>query len=372
MVHSSESRETRAPVRYAVIGAGWIAQAAVLPSFANAKNAQLVALISGDPDKRIALAERHQIPFAAGYDDFEQVLETARVDAVYIALPNTMHRSFTERAARAGVHVLCEKPMATTEPDCEAMIETTRRAGRKLMIAYRLHFDPANLLAVQTASSGALGDLRYFESSCSQITDEGIRLDPHLGGGALFDAGIYCLNAARYLFRDEPIEVLGMHAEPDVRFEAVDETMSALLRFPGGRLASFTCSLGAAKVSSYRLVGTRGELVAEPAYGFEAPIALTTTIDGRSQRETFPLGDQFAPEIEYFASCIREDREPEPSGEEGLADVRVLTAIKEAAATGVAIRLQPFKRSARPTVQQGMRRPPVARQTLVHAASASK
>lgn len=194
-------------IRYAVVGLGHIAQIAVLPAFAHAKNSELVALITGDPKKAKKLADNYAVP-AFHYDDFEQAVEEQKIEAIYIALPNTQHRPFTERAARVGVHVLCEKPMATTEKDCRAMIAACDNAKVHLMIAYRLHFAPAHLQAIALARAGKLGDLRFFSSIFGmQVKSDNIRTDPKDGGGPLRDLGVYCINAARYLFDDEPIEV---------------------------------------------------------------------------------------------------------------------------------------------------------------------
>ncbi|MDB4996196.1 MAG: Gfo/Idh/MocA family oxidoreductase, partial [Myxococcaceae bacterium] len=194
-------------VRYAVVGLGNIAQVAVLPAFAHAKeNSELVGLVSSDAEKLSVLAKRHDVEHTGSYDDLERVLAEAKVDAVYVTVPNALHRTMTERAARAGVHVLCEKPMAVTEEDCDAMIDVTREHRVKLMIAYRLHFDPANLRAIERVRAGKIGDPRIFSSVfCHQVRENDIRTHAELGGGALFDLGIYCLNAARYIFQDEPI-----------------------------------------------------------------------------------------------------------------------------------------------------------------------
>src|SRR5688572_25062372 len=223
------------PVRYAVVGLGHIAQVAMLPAFAHARrNSKLVALVSDDARKRRELARRYRVAATYSYDEFEECLE--QVDAVYIALPNSMHAAFTIRAARAGVHVLCEKPMALTDTECHQMIDAARHGGVRLMIAYRLHFERTNLEAVEIARSGKLGELRYFHSSFSmQVTDtDNIRPKRPLGGGPLWDIGVYCINAARCLFQDEPTDVLGeIVPRNEPRFTEVEEMASGLLRFPG-------------------------------------------------------------------------------------------------------------------------------------------
>src|SRR5881394_3559985 len=256
-------------IRYAVVGLGHIAQTAVLPAFKHAENSELAAVVTGNRKKDRKLSERYRIK-AYTYDDLEAALEKEQVDAVYIATPNILHREHTERAAQAGVHVLCEKPMATTQDDCEAMMRAATQNNVKLMIAYRLHFNDANLHAVKVAKSGDLGELRYFGSLFGlQVKEGNIRTRKDLGGGTLFDIGVYCINAARYLFRDEPIEVVAMSGHSGAkRVEDIDETTGALLRFPEGRIASFITSFNAGDVASYRIVGTEGNALVEPAYEY--------------------------------------------------------------------------------------------------------
>ena len=308
-------------VRYAVVGLGYIAQIAVLPAFARAKNSKLVALVSDDPTKLKKLSQKYKVPTTYFYEQYAECLESGNIDAVYIALPNSMHRDYTIAACRAGVHVLCEKPLAVTEADCEQMIEAAAEHRVKLMVAYRLHFEQANLKAVEIAQSGRLGELRSFHSVFTmQVKDGDIRLKKDLGGGTLYDIGIYCINAARYIFRAEPIEVAAFSANNgDKRFSEVDEMMSAILRFPDDRLASFTSSFGAADISSYRVVGTEGHLRVDPAYEFATALEHHLTIKGRTRERKFERRDQFGPELVTFSDCILDDRDPEPSGDEGLA-----------------------------------------------------
>ena len=250
--------------------------------------------------------------------------------------------------------------MATSVEDCDAMIEACDEADVKLMVAYRLHFEPANLHAIELARSGRLGELRFFSSVFGQQVREGdIRTRRDAGGGALFDMGVYCINAARYLFRDEPSEVFGWQSdEGDPRFDGVDASTIALVRFPGDRVAQLTCSQASADVDAYRLVGTQGDLRVEPAYSYLDELVHHLTLGGQATEQRFPTLDQFAPELLHFAKCIDEGVDPEPSGEEGLADVRVMQAIVESARIGRAVELPPFERARRPDVELEMRKPP--------------
>src|SRR5438874_12009285 len=200
-------------VRYAVVGLGHIAQVAVLPAFRNASNSELVAVVSGESKKREKLAKKYHLEHVYSYDQYERAL--SQVDAVYLAMPNHLHREYAVRAAQAHVHVLCEKPMAVTEEDCHAMIDAAKDGGVKLMVAYRLHFEAGNLEAIRLGESGKLGNLRIFTSEfAQQVAEDNLRVSESSsrGGGPLYDMGVYCINAARYLFRAEPIEVFAASA----------------------------------------------------------------------------------------------------------------------------------------------------------------
>jgi len=367
----SRTPHPRRKIGYAVVGLGHIAQTQVLPAFEHAsRNSRLVGLVSGDAGKAARIAKRHDVSNGWSYDEFDECLSSEEVEAVYLAVPNTLHADLAIRAARAGVHVLVEKPMAASERECEEMIRAAEDAGVKLMVAYRLHFEEANMRAVELARSGKLGELRYFTSSFSyQVKPGNIRVRKTTGGGPLWDIGIYCLNAARYLFQAEPSEVFAFSVQPagSDRFREVEEAMSVVLRFPEDRLATFTCSFGATSVSSFQLVGTRGELKVEHAYGYSGERVHILTVDGRTTERTFPAGDQFAPELIYFSDCVIEDHEPEPSGQEGLADVRVIRALYRSASTGKPVKLEPFDRRQRPDLSQVIRRPPISEPKTVHA-----
>ena len=362
-------------VRYAVVGLGHIAQVAVLPAFAHAKNnSELAALVSDTPEKLRKLSRKYRVPKTYSYERFADCLESGEVDAVYIALPNNMHRDYAVAAARAGVPVLCEKPMALTEKECREMIDAAADHRVQLMIAYRLHFEKSNLEAIETVRSGKIGEPRIFDSVFTmQVEDEdNIRLKKAAGGGPLWDIGVYCINAARYVFRDEPEEVVAFSATgDDPRFEEVDEMTSAVLRFPGERLASFTCSFGANATGTFRVVGTKGEVRLDSAYDYAEPHRMTVRVGQKCREREFPQRDQFAAELLYFSDCVLARKRPEPSGKEGLADVRIVRALLESARSRRAVRLGDFERRARPTAKQEIHRPPVEEPDLIGVESAS-
>lgn len=362
-------------VRYAVVGLGWIAQEVILPGFKGAKHSELTALVTDDPEKAKELGEKYAIPKVADYDGYESLLRSGSIDAVYIALPNNLHKDFTARAANAGIHVLCEKPMADTVAECQEMIAVCEKNNVKLMIAYRLHFEPANLDAIEHVQGGDLGEARIFSSVFSQQTPEGnIRLKKALGGGPLMDMGVYPLNAARYLFRAEPEEVTGIGANGgDPRFREVHEMATAVLRFPGDRLGVFTCSMGAAVADSYQVVGTEGALQLKPGFDYHEKKTLTVTIGGKEKETTYGTTDQFGGETDYFSLCILENRDPEPSGYEGMADIRIVEALLKSMRSGQPVKLEPYdKRGSWPGEDQKMKKPAVKpEKDLVNAASAS-
>lgn len=362
---------TSIKIRYAVIGQGYISQIAVLPAFEHAsKNSELVALISDDPVKLKKLSQTYKVARTGTYDDYDALLASGEIDAVYIALPNNMHCDYTVRAARAGIHVLCEKPMAVTDAECKKMIETCDKHRVKLMIAYRLHFEKANLSAVDVVQSGKIGEPRLFNSLFTmQVRDEdNIRLQKQMGGGPLYDIGIYCLNAARYVFRTDPVEVFALTASNDQkRFGEVEEMASVVMRFPEERLATFSCSFGAADTSAYEVVGAKGHLRVDPAYEMAGDLKYTLTVKGRTSERTFPKRDQFAPELIYFSDCILKDRAPEPSGREGRIDVQIINALHKSAQTGRPVRIKALAQDARPSMKQALRRAAVEKPELVNA-----
>lgn len=371
MARGAARASERRSIGYAVVGLGYIAQAAVLPAFAHAReNSRLVALVSGDATKREALGARHGVP-AFRYEDLDEVLAREDVDAVYLTLPNTMHAECAIRAARAGVHVLTEKPMATSEQACLRMIEAAEESAVKLMVAYRLHFEPANLEVIEIVRSGRIGEPRFFTSEFSyQVKPGNIRTQAELGGGALWDLGPHCINAARNLFRAEPLEVMAFQADArDDRFQGVPEGWSVLLRFPDERLAAFTCSFGAAPTDSYRLVGSKGAVRLEPAYEYVGQLVRHLTVGSRTTLKRYGPSDQFAPELVELSRCVLEDREPEPNGWEGLADVRIVEAALRSAREHAAVGVQPVERRLRPEPSQVQRRPPVQDQEPVRADS---
>ncbi len=367
------TRAQRGPkrIRYAVVGLGHISQVALLPAMAKAKaNSELAALVSGDRTKLRQLGRKYRVETLVDYDGFDALMASGDIDAVYIGLPNHLHRQYVIRAARAGVHVLSEKPLGLDARECRDMIRACEDNGVRLMVAYRLHFAPSNLRAIEEIRSGALGQVRIFDSVFSmQVRAGNIRLDAfRKGGGTLYDIGIYCINAARYLFRAEPEQAMAFRANNGQRrFRKADEMTGGLLRFPGDGLATFVSSFGAADVSRYEVVGSKGKLILEQAYGYSKPSRLTVTTERGTRVHDFEASDQFAPELLHFSECILKGRVPGPAGEEGLADALVIDALHRSAESGRPVRLASFERTRRPTGAQARRKPRSSKPRAVRA-----
>lgn len=345
-------------VRYAVVGLGHIAQKAVLPAFKHPRiNSELTALVSGTPRKLSQLSKMYRVKHRYSYNQYLACLDSGLIDAVYIALPNHLHQRYATEALRRGIHVLCEKPLALTATECRSIIRAADQGGGKLMVAYRLHFDPANLHIASLARSGKLGAPRMFHSIFSQQVRAGdTRLKAKVGGGPLHDIGIYCINAARYLFQAEPSEVMALGvASKDRRFRQVDEMVGALLRFPGDRLASFVCSFGASDRADFDIVGTKGSVRLESAYEYSVGMKAVTRIDGSTKTTHYPVHDQFAPQLRYFSRCILHKANPEPSGHEGLIDVAIIEALQRSARTGRSVEMNIPLKKTRPSLRQAKR-----------------
>jgi glucose-fructose oxidoreductase len=357
-----------------VIGLGHFAQHAILPAFRHLDDVELTALASGSPRKREELGARYEVEHTTSYEDLPNLLACGALDAAYIALPPDLHAEHAMQCAKHGVHVLCETPMAPTEAACRAMILACEAAKVRLMVAYRLHFEAANLTAIQLAQGGALGEPRIFSSVASlQVRELNSRTQARPGAGPLYDRGLFCINAARYLFRDEPRQVqatiIGSGGDP--RFAHVPEAVSAILRFPDDRTATFTASFGAHACTRYDVVCTDGVFSLDDAFDYGADLRLQIANGTRPRARTFHRRDQIAAEIEYFVRCVKDGVDPEPSGYEGLADVRIIEAILKAAETGAPVAIEPIERPRRPDLDQEIRVAPHGPPRLVEVESAT-
>lgn len=338
-------------VGIAVVGLGRIAIDEMLPAFQRSKHAKVVALVTGDREKGLKVARQYNIPESAvlDYKDYDKLAQMPDVKSVYIALPNNMHLEYTVRAARAGKHVLCEKPMANSAAECRQMIDACRKAGRQLMIAYRSQYEALDRTLVNMIREKKLGALKEFNSVNSQNMGDPQhwRLKKALaGGGALPDIGIYCINAARFLSGEEPTEVFGsIWSTPgDARFREVEESCQFVLRFPSGFSATCSTSYSAHKSQMFRLNGFEAWADMDPAYAYHGnKLRITRVVDGKDLTTEIPAGktNQFTLMIDHFASCIQQNRDVHTPGEEGLQDQRIMDAIYESARSGRVVKLKP-------------------------------
>ncbi len=366
----------RGPLRFALIGAGHIAQSAVIPAFAAIpRRARLVGILSDDPLKRERLGAREGVA-TWGEDQLSDALANGAFDALYIATPNHRHLAQATAALRAGVHVLLEKPMTVTLAEATRLARVAASASARLMVAYRLHCDPLYVEAIRRVRDGAIGEPRIFSASFTMQVEAGnVRTRKQAGGGPVPDLGIYCINAARAAFGAEPVAV---RAEAvggrDGRSREVPETTCAILRFPGDRLATFTCSFGAAASSWFEVVGTAGRLRLDGAFDESGKMELITDREGRRRRRQGVIGDQFAAEIAYFVDRVRDGRTLEPGVVEGLRDLRVIEAIQRAGTGRRTISLPVVKPLPGPRRRMTRRVRPAARskRRLVDARSPSR
>jgi predicted dehydrogenase len=337
-------------VRYAVVGLGDIAQEAMMPGVDHTGNSEITALVSGNLDKARRVGEKYGVADIYTYEQFDQMLSSGKVDAIYLATPNWRHAEFAIPALKAGIHVLVEKPLEISAGQCKAIEEAVQASTAKLMVAYRLHFEPGTLSTIERIRSGELGKVILFTSTFVQKVDpENHRARNGIEAGPVLDMGPYPINAARYVFEDEPTEVVSAIGvrHPEAGLGDFDDTVAVTLRFPGNRLAQFVVSYAANALESYYAVGTKGSIAMQPAYTYGKSLEQNVTIGQDETSTSFRNTDHFGGEMKYFSDCILNDTHPEPDVEEGYADVRVLEGIVEALRTRASVQLEPFARTSR-------------------------
>ncbi|WP_167291125.1 Gfo/Idh/MocA family protein [Hymenobacter busanensis] len=334
---------------WAIVGLGKFATEQIMPNFKDCQHSKLVALVSGSPDKAKKLAREYGIEEKNlyNYQNFDTIRDNPAVDIVYIILPNALHAEYTVRAAQAGKHVLCEKPMATSEEDCQKMIDASKKAGKKLMIAYRCQYEPFNLNAIERIKKGELGKLKVITADhgrpvkpTEDKADTWRVVKKLAGGGSLMDIGIYSLNATRYLTGEEPVEITAQeHSDKsDPRFKEVEDTIVFTLRFPSGVLATCTSSYSYQEVKRGRAFGDKGWLDLDPLSDYNKHTMKIGTEEGK-QEPQLKEGNQFAAEVDHMSECVMQNKTPRTPGEEGQRDVRYIMAIYEAAKKGKAVKV---------------------------------
>lgn len=342
------SQSVTAPVkktRYAAVGLGLISVQHFMPACRQSAMSEITGLVSGHPDKAKRLAAEYNIPESSiyTYENYDEMRNNPNIDAVYIGLPNGMHAEYTIRAAKAGKHVLCEKPMANTVEEAEAMIAACKKADRKLMIAYRCQLQPSILKARDLVQSGALGKIEGAQGSFGFNSSPGVwRLNRKLaGGGPLMDVGIYPLNTTRFILGEEPADIKANSSviDHDGRFDEVEENLAWTMKFTSGAVASYNTTYGAQMPGFLRIFGSKGTLTLEPAFSYEGT-HLAAHINGATRGEQGTTIDEpirekdpidFVREADYFAHCVQDNLPVGPSGEEGLRDTKIMMDIYRSA-----------------------------------------
>ncbi len=332
----------------AVVGLGHLALEQILPGFGQAKSVRVTALVSGHREKALAVAAQHGVPDANIYDyvSFDRIKDNPAIDFVYVVLPNAMHEEFVTRAARAGKHVLCEKPMAATTAEAERMIKACADARVKLMIAYRMQYEATQRATIALARGGDIGELRLIQAINGQndVPGQWRQVKAIAGGGSLPDVGIYCYNAFRYITGEEPVEVTGVITQPkdDPRFREVEDIADFTLRFPSGVVGVGTSAYSIHETRTMKVIGSKGWIGLDNAFAYNNLTMMisrkTGEVNGIDHRQ-YPPKNQFATEMDHFADAIRADKVPHTPGEEGLADMRIKDAIYQAAAGGSPVKL---------------------------------
>jgi predicted dehydrogenase len=355
-------------VRYAVVGVGWISQAAFLPGVEHTGNSEVVALVTGHEEKAAKVGEKYGIQDVRTYEEFDTLLTSGSIDAVYLATPNHEHVELAVKTLDAGIHLLLEKPMAVSVEECERIIAASERSGAKLMVAYRLHHEPGTLAAIERVRAGEIGAIRFFNSSFSQqVSAANHRARDGYWGGPVPDMGPYPINAVRNLFGAEPIEVYATGFCTDPQRFTMEDTVAVTLKFPSERIAAFVLSYSGDAVDDYRIVGSKGSIFSEPAYQVGVAIEQQIRHGESKSNKSYAKTDHFGGELKYFSDCIVNGENPEADGEEGMLDVRVLVAAEESLRTNRPVPLTPYHRKRRPMKSQEEKLSAVSEPELVEA-----
>ena len=336
-------------VGYAVVGLGHLTLNQILPALGLSEKSKLVALVSGSPEKMKRVAEQYGITPANcySYETYDTLRDNKEVDVIYIVLPNGMHAEYTIRGAQAGKHILCEKPMANSAKECQAMIDACNKAGKKLMIAYRIQYEPHNRMVREMVQQGQFGKVKSILANNGQNSDnpDHWRFKKLLaGGGCLPDVGLYCLNTIRFVLGEEPTEVTAyLHSTPgDPRFTEVEEQVNWLMKFPSGVQASCATSYGHHDDKQYKILAETGWIKMDPAFPYKGLKLATSQAQGKEVLNIeHEIGDvdHFKTEMDHMSACVLENKNPYTPGEEGLQDQKIMEAIYQSAREGKPVKL---------------------------------
>ncbi len=330
-------------LRVAIMGLGGYGTR-VAEDMRDCRKAKLAGVVSGTPAKIKDWQHKYSIPEknCYNYQTFEQLKDNPDIDAVYITTPNALHHDQVIRVARTGKHVICEKPMALNAKEGQEMIDACKKAGVKLLVGYRMHFEPKTLEVIRMRKAGEFGKVMFFQGQCGfNIGDpKQWRLNKQLaGGGSLMDIGIYAINGARYMIGEDPVWVTAQETktQPDRFTEGVDETIQFQLGFPGGAVASCLSTYTMNNLDRFFLTGEKGFAEMQPSTGY-GPIKGRTHKGELTQPHTVHQTVQ----MEEMADILLSDKSPvvPVDGEEGLKDLKIIDAIYLAAKTGKKVTLR--------------------------------
>ena len=326
---------------FALVGLGSLSTNQIAPALQKTKHARLVAVVTGTPAKAAAWKAKYDIPDRSiyNYETMGRMADNPDIDVVYVVTPNSLHAEHTIKAAKAGKHVLCEKPMEVSSAKCQSMIAAVKAAGRQLAIGYRCRFEAHHKEVERIARERELGDVRIIESGFGFAIGDPTqwRLKRSLaGGGPLMDVGIYSLQSAEMIAGQYPIAVSAMESKTDpVKFKDVEETMTFELKFASGISAYCTTTYKVNGINRTTAFAERGSFGVTPAFNYDGIKGWRSD----SKPLSFDAPDQFATEIDDFANCILTGKPTSVPGEMGLRDIRTMMAIYEAARTGRTVRL---------------------------------
>ncbi|MCB9118365.1 MAG: Gfo/Idh/MocA family oxidoreductase [Caldilinea sp.] len=320
-------------IRWGILSTANIARAAVIPAIQAAANNEVIAVASRDAGRAADFAGKLGIPRA--YGSYEALLDDDAIDAVYIALPNSLHFAWTVNAAAAGKHILCEKPLALDAAQCIEMGDAAEEGGVLLMEAFMYRFHPQITAALDLVHEGAIGELHHMHAAFTfRVTDPAnIRLQADLGGGSLMDVGCYCINALRTFAGREPVEV---QATAAWHANGVDERMAGLLSFDDGLTGQFDAALDLARRETFLAAGTEATLDLPRAY---LPGAGDTTVRIRKSyadvsEQTIAGCDEYQLMVEHFADCVRTGQPPRYGPAEAACNMTVIEALYRSARAG--------------------------------------
>ena len=341
LAHGQEEGKEEKPagkkLGWAIVGLSRLSQRNIGPALQKTKHSRLAGIVTGTPEKAKAWQEKYDIPDSGvyDYDNFDEILDNPDIDVVYVVLPNSMHLDFAVRAAKAGKHVYMEKPMAISSEECRTMIAACEEADVKLGMAYRLQFEPHHKEMIRFAREKVFGEVKHIEGGFGFKMGGDLnqwRLKKDLGGGAMLDVGVYVIQAARYIFGEEPETVSAMETKTDPeKFAEVDETITWLMKFPSGGTANLFTSFNLSGYNRLTVFAEKGKFGLDPCFGIGGQ-------KGWSSNPEFPLHfpktDHFEVQMDLFSEAIIEGREWKVDGSEGLKDHLVMEAIFESIKSG--------------------------------------